>query len=114
MRDEQRQWLAGHGITLRGEAARRFAAAWADISSRYGDERIREAAILAAAQHLSNGSDLDAVGRALARARRHAETQLAVARTVALLAIEDGKSEASTAREIGVDRMAVREWQGKR
>jgi transposase len=46
--------------------------------------------------------------------RAAATAALLVARQVAVMAVEDGASEAATARELGVTRMTVRDWLGKR
>jgi transposase-like protein len=37
-----------------------------------------------------------------------------VARAITVLASEDGKSEVALARAMGVDRMTIRKWVGKR
>jgi len=54
------------------------------------------------------------VGAALARARANEAEARAKARKLALEAINAGQSEHSVAKALGVDRMAVRRWQGKR
>ena len=47
-------------------------------------------------------------------ARRAADTARDTARVAALEAIAAGMSEASVARLIGIDRLTMRRWQGKR
>lgn len=53
-------------------------------------------------------------GAALASAREDEAKARAAARELALKAIDAGQSEHSVAKALGVDRMAVRRWQGKR
>ena len=53
-------------------------------------------------------------GIRLAKARRVVDDALAIARAVGRAACADGAPEAATARELGVDRMALRKWRGKR
>ncbi|AER47595.1 HTH DNA binding protein [Mycobacterium phage DS6A] len=55
-----------------------------------------------------------AAGARLAEARAAADAALADARDLALRAIAAGHPEQRTARQLGVDRMAVRGWLGKR
>lgn len=74
----------------------------------------RDAALKAAVAYLLGELTPETMGRRLAAARTAEASTLAAAKQVALLAIEDGAAEATTARQIGVDRMAVREWLGKR
>jgi hypothetical protein len=50
----------------------------------------------------------------LSRARAEETTARENVRELALAAIAAGQTEAGVARALGVDRMAVREWQGKR
>lgn len=57
---------------------------------------------------------LDEAGQQLAEARAAADTALQRARTLAVAAAADGYPEATAARRLGVDRMAVRNWLGKR
>jgi DNA invertase Pin-like site-specific DNA recombinase len=45
--------------------------------------------------------------------RRYADARKQI-RELALQAIADGQTEAGVARALGVDRMTVRKWQGKR
>jgi len=110
----QRQWLTDHGLTLPHGSGQRFASIWRQAHERYAEDHIREAVLLAAAHYLEGGADLRALGDDLAAARARVDEQLAVARIVATLAISDGRSENATAKELGVDRMAVRDWLGKR
>lgn len=53
-------------------------------------------------------------GKKLVRARVAAEEALRVASVMAQSAASEGVPEAQIARELGVDRMTVRKWLGKR
>jgi DNA-binding CsgD family transcriptional regulator len=53
-------------------------------------------------------------GNRLEKARSNLASLMEVARTIALDAIGSGATEAEVARLLGVDRMTVRKWQGKR
>lgn len=53
-------------------------------------------------------------GKKLARARAHAVEALRVAEVLGRSAIAEGVPEAQIAEELGVDRMTVRKWAGKR
>jgi hypothetical protein len=53
-------------------------------------------------------------GKRLAAARAEETAARKEARELAIAAIADGQPEARIARDLGVDRMAIREWLGKR
>lgn len=57
---------------------------------------------------------LERAGRNLRSTRKAADDAYEAARLAALAAISDGVPEAMVARELGVNRMTVRKWQGKR
>ena len=59
-------------------------------------------------------TELERAGRRLRSARNAEKKAMEDARVAALAAIEDGVSEASVAKVLGVDRMTVRKWVGKR
>lgn len=59
-------------------------------------------------------SDLDRAGESLRRARAALDQALKNAEAVGLLALAEGVSESAVARALGVDRMTVRKWAGKR
>ena len=59
-------------------------------------------------------SDLERVGRKLRSARTAAAAALEAARVAALAALADGDTEVDVAAALGVDRMTVRKWRGKR
>lgn len=54
------------------------------------------------------------VGRRLKAARRAEQKAYHDAQVAALGALADGATEVSVAQTLGVDRMTVRKWQGKR
>lgn len=47
-------------------------------------------------------------------ARRELDYAMAQAKEVALRAIDEGASELRVSRDLGVDRMTIRKWAGKR
>ncbi|AHY26860.1 LamD-like protein [Mycobacterium phage ZoeJ] len=73
----------------------------------------RQAALKAAARFLLGDLTVSGAGDDLDLARRAEQEAAAAARAVAILAIENGASEQGTAREMGVDRLTVRKWNGK-
>ncbi len=73
----------------------------------------RRAAVEAAALYLVDDLTASDAGDDLHAAREAHEAAAAAARTVVLLSIEDGASEAGLARDLGVDRLTVRKWRGK-
>ncbi len=59
-------------------------------------------------------SGLERAGARLAAARTEQAAALQEAERAALDALADGISESAVARTLGVDRMTVRKWAGKR
>lgn len=59
-------------------------------------------------------SELERAGRKLRSARKAEQDAYEQARVAAIAAIADGVPEAVAARELGVNRMTVRKWLGKR
>lgn len=59
-------------------------------------------------------AELERAGAKLARARNALMKATEDARRAALLALGEGVPEAMVARLLGVDRMTVRKWAGKR
>jgi hypothetical protein len=116
-RADAEQWLADHRIEMTAAPLKRFAQVWTDLAGRYPDARdttVRDAALLAAARYLGGYLTPADIGKTLARARAKADETMAAARQVAVMAVDDGAAEAVTARDVGVDRMALRKWLGKR
>ncbi|PJE22361.1 MAG: hypothetical protein CK431_17015 [Mycobacterium sp.] len=112
------RWLADHGYDPSEYTFRRFVTqVWPSVAERHPDAEdaaTRDAALVAAARYLAGALTPADAGRTLARARARATAALAAARQVAVMAVADGASEAETARDVGVDRMALRRWLGKR
>lgn len=81
-----------------------------EIADRMRGDRLHQVRV-----HVPVGDpDLGAIGRALAAARMAERDAAALARAAALRADEAGTPEAAIARELGVNRMTVRSWLGKR
>jgi hypothetical protein len=59
-------------------------------------------------------AERQAHGRKLARARAQAAEALRIAEVIGRSAIADGVPETQIATELGIDRMTVRKWAGKR
>lgn len=112
MNGDAKAWLVEHDIELDPAATKRFANVWRDVAGV--DDHIRDTALLAAARYLAGEATPASVGKTLARARSRVAAQWVAAKVVAKLAVGDGAAEAATAREVGVDRMALRRWLGKR
>jgi DNA-binding CsgD family transcriptional regulator len=53
-------------------------------------------------------------GKRLARARAKLDAEMESAREIALDSLGSGATEVEVAKELGVDRMTVRKWAGKR
>lgn len=87
------------------------------IHERYpdpDDSTERDAALSAATQYLLGEVSPAGVGDELRRARANEQESRAAAQQVAVMAVEDGMSEAEAARLVGLDRMTVRKALGKR
>lgn len=92
-----------------------FHEAWTRLHERYPDDQdLRESGLLAAAMFLSGELTPQDLGKAVAHHRREAEETLAAARSVGELAVKKGAAESPTAAALGVDRMTLRKWLGKR
>ncbi len=59
-------------------------------------------------------SDLERAGARLRRARVALDKATEEAREAGVRALAEGRAEAAVARALGVDRMTVRKWAGKR
>lgn len=68
----------------------------------------------AVARGADPGGTVSEAARELAAAREALKMAMARARGVALAALESGAFEKSIAEQLGVDRMTIRNWQGKR
>ncbi|MGB0435439.1 MAG: hypothetical protein ACPGIJ_00485 [Mycobacterium sp.] len=74
-------------------------------------EKIRAEVLDTAREYLRGEVTVTEIGEELADARLELATAIAAAKVIGLLAIENGGLEQSTARELGVDRLTVRDWQ---
>lgn len=59
-------------------------------------------------------TDLERAGNRLRRARAALSKAIEEAEAEAIRALSEGTSESAVARTLGVDRMTVRKWAGKR
>ena len=110
-------WLGPAYDELDAEQLDRFARRATNIDTLYpdpDDQDSRDAALSAVVQYLLGDTDPEEAGRALRRARDAEMMAMAAAQQIATMAVEDGAPVAPTARTIGVDRMTVLKWLGKR
>lgn len=94
----------------------RFTTVWGDVAEHWPapeDQDLRDAALSAAVQYLSGEVAPADIGRSIARLTAERECAKAAARTVAGLAVEDGRSENALHGELGVTRRTLRLWLGK-
>lgn len=106
-------WLDG---VLTGEDRERFIPIWDDVAARYPDpdqQDERNAALSAAVRYLLGEVFPADFGREMGRINSALCEAKAAARAVALLAVDDGVSEISLHRELGVTRRTLRLWLGK-
>ena len=110
-------WLGDARADLTDEQYTRLLDEAVALGERYqepDDADDYEAALSATMQYILGETDLLAAGNELAHARAALRRATVQARTLARLAVADGVSEVETAARLGVDRMTVREWLGKR
>lgn len=117
MRNDLTAWLGDARDDLTDEQLERLTDEAMALAEQYpgpdgADDR--ETALTATTQHILGETDLLAAGNELAHARAALRWATVQARTLARLAVADGVSEVETAARLGVDRMTVREWLGKR
>lgn len=74
-------------------------------------KKIRNEVLDTAREYLRGEVTVKEIAEELADARLELATAIATAKVVGLLAIENGGLEQSTARELGVDPVTVRDWQ---
>jgi hypothetical protein len=82
---------------------------WSDVD----DDAERQAASVAALQHIIGEVSLAERGENLRRARDAEREAVIASRQAALMAVRDGMSESQAARDAGLDRMTVRRMLGK-
>jgi hypothetical protein len=115
--DDVTPWLGPAAQQMSGDQVDRFITVWDDVVQRYpdpDDQPLRDEVLATTVQYLLEETTPADIGTRLRAARTEVERAMAAARQIAILATEDGAAEATTAREIGVDRMALRSWRGKR
>jgi hypothetical protein len=100
--------------TIRKDEVRLVLAPSAELAEKAA-QSMREDNLRNVRLHLPQ-SDVDyaRIGRELTEARARVTELLALARAAALRAVEAGLSEVETGHQLGVDRMTVRSWLGKR
>ncbi|AER26330.1 hypothetical protein FIONNBHARTH_39 [Mycobacterium phage Fionnbharth] len=74
----------------------------------------RDRAIELARLYATGSITVETVAETLAQAREQLRLEMAAARGVALAAIAAGEFEKTVAEKLGIDRMTLRDWQGKR
>lgn len=106
-------WLGP--VELTDEQRERFILIWDDVTDRYPDDQDSQSAALSAAvQQLLGDLSPTEAGREIARLTGELANARAAARAVALLEIDAGATESGLHRELGVTRMTLRSWLGKR
>lgn len=117
-RHEIEAWLGDdHGLT--DEQIDELTTAAEDIAERYpdpDDQEDRDAALFAAYQLMARPQEdvlAEMAGR-LEQGRTMERRALAGMRQAAIMLVPSEQSESGLARKLGVDRMAVRGWLGKR
>lgn len=87
----------------------------AEVRALYpDDEPLQREVLEAVARYRCGELTLEDIGAALAQARRADAVARAVARQVGVLAVANQEKETQVAAKLGVDRMALRGWLGKR
>lgn len=115
--DELEAWLGPAVADLDDEQIQQIQSEADRIDERYDEPdemEERDAALSAAVQYILGEIDLEQAGMALLRARVAESKAYAAAVQVGVMAVEAGMPEAEVARKLGVDRMTVRKWLGKR
>lgn len=103
-------WLAEHEVELDAPRRKQFCGLYDSLA----DAPHSDAALMGAALYLAGDVAPAHIGEALARHRHDVDECFAVARAVGQLAVESGELETQVAEALGVDRMTLRKWQGKR
>ncbi|AHB79568.1 hypothetical protein PBI_VALIDUS_38 [Mycobacterium phage Validus] len=109
--------VAGRRRTIPALQVPRYENMVEQIEADYpGDENAhrRRAAIEAVARFLVDDLDAEGMGDELAEARERYEAASAAARMVVLMSIDEGASELSIANRMGINRLTVRKYRGKR
>jgi hypothetical protein len=115
-RYELEAWLGPALEDMTGEQVDTLHAVVEEIHERWPDRDEgpeRDAASVAALQHMLGEVSLRERGELLGRAREAEREAVVSSRQAALMAVRDGVSESQAAREAGLDRMTVRRMLGK-
>ncbi|APC43632.1 hypothetical protein SEA_LILPHARAOH_32 [Mycobacterium phage LilPharaoh] len=109
--------IAGRRRTIPAAKVERYESWVEQIGREYAspeDEHRRRAAIEAVGRFLCDEDAVEKIGEELAEAREQYEAASAAARAVVLLAVEDGASELGLAQRLGINRLTVRKYRGKK
>ncbi|AXQ63212.1 HTH DNA binding protein [Mycobacterium phage Collard] len=110
--------LDGRDRTIPGDRVQRYEDTVAALTELYaGPHHAHElkAAIDSAARYLIGDEDaIRRAGEELAVARQKHEAATAAARTLVVLAASDGATEVGLAADLGIDRLTVRKYRGKK
>ncbi|HTY33150.1 hypothetical protein [Mycobacterium sp.] len=112
--------VSGSPIQLTAEQNARLDSVRAMIAKTYRDDDPNaNAAYNAGVRYIrtdekDRDGTIEDTGQLIAEARNDLDLAYAAARAITILAIEDGKSEVAMSQAMGVDRMTIRKWVGKR
>lgn len=115
-RSELESWLGPALDEMTGEQVEQLHVVVEEIHERWpdvDDGDNRQAASVAALQHILGEVSPTERGHNLRRARDAEREAVVASRQAALMAVRDGMSESQAARETGLDRMTVRRTLGK-
>ena len=105
-------WLASVMPTLNAAQRARLDDAISQTAAASDAERM--IVLTTTVNYMTGQVDVDKAGTALKAARVMEIRARMAAKQIAKLAIEDGATEHGTAKKLGVDRMAIRKWLGKK
>lgn len=109
-------WLGPAAEELTEDQLDRFERIWDEVDERYpgeGDEDIAAEVLSTAVQYLLAEVTIDEAGAKRAATRTESLRASAAAQQIAIMAVEDGMSEAEAARRAKIDRMWLRKRLGK-
>lgn len=116
--DDLMAWLGPAAGELTPEQREQVAAAAREIDAYYPDpdeQREREVALSAVVQYLLGEMTTEEAGRKLVKARLREREARVAATWVGVMAVRsEGRKKATTAAEVGIDRMALLEALGER
>lgn len=117
MTDDLMTWLGPAADELTSDQLERVAGVARDINDRYpdpDDQDKRDAALGATVQYLLGETSAEQVREELVTARARAREAYVAALQIAVLLVRDGRSKATAARLVGIDRMRLLEALGER